>query len=111
MKIVIRIDEEATDKFSPSAGNIFEVDLTSISVLGISMYSKYYLPNGLRIILDIDGKPFGLERSMNLKGEMRYCKQIEASKYKCGIKFIKTADEYKNKIAEFVTANEKKRKL
>ena len=102
MKITVRIEEETAGKFSPSGGNIFECDLVSISILGVSIYSKYYLPEGLHIELDIDGKPFDLERSMKIKGEIRYCKQVEVSKYKCGIKFIKILNEDKEKIAEFI---------
>jgi len=88
--------------FSLSIGNIFEVNLISISILGVSMYSKYYLPKGLQVALEIDGKPFGLEGTMNLKGEIRYCKQVSYSKYNCGVKFLNISNKYKKRIADFV---------
>ncbi|MBI4974568.1 MAG: hypothetical protein HZC19_01975 [Candidatus Omnitrophica bacterium] len=102
LKIISRIDEEMERKFSLSIGNKFETDLTSIGILGISMYSKYYLPKGLQIGLEIDGKPFGLEELMNLKGELCYCRQVSHSKYNCGVKFMNIPNRYKKIIADLV---------
>lgn len=102
LKILSRIDKEMEGKFSLSIGNVFEINLISISILGISIYSKYYLPKGLQVELEIDGKPFGLKESMNIKGEVRYCKQVKLSKYNCGIKFINIQNKYKERIAGFV---------
>lgn len=106
LKIATRIDKEMAKNFSLSIGGLFDIDLVSISILGVSGFSKYYLPKGLQVELEMDGKPFGLEGMMNLKGEVRYCKQTSFSKYNCGIKFINLPNKIKKKISEFV---EKKR--
>lgn len=76
---------------------------TDISSLGVGIFSDYYLPVNLRLILEIDGKPFGLDNVMTIQGEVRYCMQVQDVLFKCGIRFINTAPKVKDKINEYVS--------
>lgn len=109
LKLISRIDEEIEQRFSLSRGNTFEVDTVDISALGIGILSKYFLPKGLRIEVDIDGQAFGLDGLMKIKGEVRFCQYIKASVYRCGVKFINISDEYREKIADFISNYERRK--
>ena len=103
---LVKINKEAEQKFSLSTCNQFEVKLTSISTAGVSLFSEYLLPKGLRVDLEINGRPFGLGDSLIVKGEVRYCKQVNPSKYKCGVKFIQLCDYYRDEISKFVSSSQ-----
>ena len=109
LKVTSKIDEESGQKFSLAGSKTFEADTIDISILGMAILTKYYLPKGLRIELEIDGKPFGLKKSMKIKGEIRYCIYFSASLYRCGVKFINILSEYKNKIAKFIDIYERRK--
>ncbi len=106
-KVPLRIDEEEGHKFALSIGNVFEVEITSISVLGVSMFSAYFLPKGLQVVFEMNGKPFGLNSPIDIKGEIRYCRQTEGSRCKCGVKFLGLEARLKGKIANFISAKKK----
>lgn len=107
--VISRIDDKNGQKFSLSKGNIFEVKVVDISVSGVGIVSKYFLPKGLSIELEIDGKPFGLDEAMKIKGEIRYCNYIKACGYRCGVKFINILGNYAAKIAELIATYERRK--
>ena len=108
LKIASRIDNQGDQKFSISQGDIFEVEVVDISVSGIGVFSKYFLPKGLIIDIDIDGKVFGSDKVMKMKGELRYCRSVKISRYRCGIRFVDPPAEYIKIIAEFISKNERR---
>ena len=107
-KILSRIDRESQTKFSLVKGDNFEVDILDISVGGIGVFSKYFLPRGLRLELQLEGKHFGLGEPIKIKGEVRYCNYAKASGYRCGVKFIDLPTEYKKKIANFIATYDRR---
>jgi c-di-GMP-binding flagellar brake protein YcgR len=108
LKIISRIDEETGQKFSLAKGNVFEVQIVDISILGIGIISKYFLPKGLHIGLEIDGKCFDLENPFRIKGEVRYCSYVKAIGYRCGVKFINISSQYMDKIKNFIATYERR---
>lgn len=108
LKIASSLDAEAGQKFSLAKGNIFEVEGIDISLGGLGVNSNYFLPKGLRIILEIKGELFGLKAPLKIKGEVCYCKFIKGSQYRCGIKFVDLPQEYKDKISNFVATFERR---
>lgn len=108
LKIASHIDDQGGQKFTISQGDTFDVDVVDISVSGIGVFSKYFLPKGLIIELSIDAKPFGSSGIMKIKGELRYCRSVKISKYRCGIKFINPAAEYVKLIGDFIAKNERR---
>ena len=72
------------------------------------MVSKYFLPRGLIIELDIDGKPFGLDRNIKTKGEVRYCRIMKSFENRCGVKFLGLPEADRKSIAEFVATFERR---
>jgi len=109
LKLISRVDEEIKQGFSLAKGNAFEVDAVDISMLGMGLVSKYFLPKGLRVELEIDGKLFNLDNPMKIKGEIRYCRYVKPSTYRCGVKFINIPDECKEKITQFITNYERRK--
>ena len=109
LKVTSKIDEASKQKFSLSTGKTFEVDAKDISILGVGVYSKFFLPRQLLLELQISGKPFGLGKNMVIKGEVRYCKYTKPSAYRCGIKFLHLSGEYKDKITNFIATYERKK--
>lgn len=109
LKVTSSINKELGQKFSLSADKAFEVDAVDISSLGMGIVAKFFLPQKLVINLEIDGKPFRLDKPMHLKGEVRYCRYIEASTYRCGVKFIDIPKEYQEKISKFIKKYERRK--
>jgi c-di-GMP-binding flagellar brake protein YcgR len=107
-KVITKVAEEAKQKFKLAAGKEFEIQAVDINKGGIGFNSKFFLPQGLIIELDIEGKPFGLGENMKLKGEVRYCKFSRASGYKCGVKFMDLPENYQKAVADFISAYEKR---
>ena len=108
LKVISEIDEALKQKFSLASGKSFEVEASDISTSGIGIYSKYFLPAKLLIQMQIDGKPFGSDESMEAKGEVRYCKYVGSSGYKCGVKFTDLSSASKDKIKKFVASSDKR---
>ncbi len=109
LDVTLGIDKAAKQKFALAVDKTFKVETDDISVLGIGIFSKHFLPKGLRIDLQIDGKPFGLKKIMNIKGEIRYSVYIKTSVYRCGIQFSNLDPEYSEKIAKFITRYERRK--
>lgn len=109
LKIIVQIDEETQQKFHLAKGNTFGVDILDISIGGIGVFSKYFLPKGLLLEVQIEGKPFGLDEPMKIKSRVCYCNYIKSSRYRCGIMFIDIPDDYKNNIAVFIRTYERRK--
>jgi c-di-GMP-binding flagellar brake protein YcgR len=108
LKVVCHIDESQKNKFMLASGKSFEVRVLDISELGLGMVSKYFLPRGLILELDIDGKPFGLDINIKTKGEMRYCRITKSFENRCGVKFLGMSDADRKSIAKFVATFERR---
>lgn len=108
LKVVCRIHENFRQKFGLTCGDVFELIAVDISEVGIGVISKYFLPKGLILELEIGGISFGIEKIMKIKGEIRYCIYKKNSGYKCGIKFLDILDEYRNNIAKLVSTYERR---
>jgi len=109
LKVILKIEKDAEQQVDLVDGNLFEVGIFDVSATGIGVISKHFLPKGLIVDLEMDGKLFGLNEAIKLKGEVRYCNFVQTALYKCGIKFIDTPESYTNAIANFVSANDRRK--
>ncbi len=108
VKVFLHIDQDSPQKFCLSKSCDFEVDIMDISIGGIGVFSKYFLPQGLHIEVEIEGKPFGLGEPMKIKGEVRHCTYVKAAKYRCGIMFTNITEKYQKCIADFIAVYERR---
>lgn len=108
-KVISKIDDEIKQKFSLSIGKSFEAAALDISALGVGIVSGYFFPQGLTIEMEIDGKPFGLDRPITVKGEIRYSKYLKPSEYRTGVKFLDLSPDDAKAIADFIAAFEKRK--
>lgn len=109
IKVVLSIDEKSKEVFSLAQGKPVEATTIDISSLGMGVVTKYYLPKGLIMDLEIEGKSFGSKKSIKVKGEIRYCMYTGISGYRAGIKFINILGEDQDKISKFVEIYERRR--
>lgn len=109
LKIKSKIPEKYRQKFALTTGASFEVDAVDISMLGIGIFSKYFLPKGLILELEINGEPFELKEEMILTAEVRHCAFIKGQGYRCGVQFLDLSEKYKKVIAEFIATYERRR--
>jgi len=105
-----RIDAKKDQQVILAEGNRFSAVACNISVLGIAIRVKYFLPKGLVLDLEIDGIYFGLEGPMKIKAEVRHCDYVKYRTYECGLKFLDITAQYKKAIENFVSARGKKKK-
>lgn len=103
LRVVSKINRDANQSFELADGNFFKARAFNIGAQGIGIITKYFLPKGLVVDLEIAGPLFGFKECLTLKGEVRYCNNIynERNKYKCGISFIGISDECKEAILQF----------
>jgi len=109
LKIISKVNKEHKQKFSLISGEHFEVKALDISILGVGVLAKYFLPPGLILELEIAGQPFGLEEIIAVKGEIRYCVYMKGCGYKCGVKFLDLKNSYKEAIAQFIATYERRK--
>lgn len=109
LRVISTIDESMKDSVSLANGNRFEARAYDISVGGMGLFTKYFLPKGLLLELEIEGAPFGLKERIVAKGEVTHCKNFQVHKYKCGIRFTEMADKYIKTISQFVSSYEKRK--
>lgn len=109
LKVISKIYKDLDQKFALAKGSSFKGDTFNISVLGMGISLKYFLPKGLVVELEIQGESFGLTGTMKLWGEVRYCKYMykQGKLYKCGIKFLGIPKEYEQAIVKFSSTYEK----
>ena len=110
IKISSEISKSDDQNITLADGNQFEANAFDISVVGIGMITKFFLPKGLLIEIDIDGAPFDLAENVKIKCEVRHCASIKNRRYKCGIKFLDLSAEYKKAILQLISKYESKSK-
>lgn len=109
LKVISRIDEDAQQKFGLVCGEIFEVNVVDITESGVGILSKFFLPKGLIVKLEIEGAVFNLKEIMKIKGEIRYCNYIKDLGYRCGVKFLNVPDIYREAISRFISSYERRK--
>jgi c-di-GMP-binding flagellar brake protein YcgR len=85
--VVASIDRKTSQAFSLFEGNRFRINVVDLSTGGAGAASRYFLPTGLWVILAFPGKVFGSGKFTRVSAQVRYCKYIKHSSYKCGLKF------------------------
>jgi len=109
LDIFWKIDKNLGQLFSLKSGDRCRTKAFDISIGGMGIISKYFLPSGLRIKLAFSGDKLGLDKFfIRTRGEIRYCNYLKHSNYKCGIKFIDSPLLYSKKFNEFKAAFEKR---
>ena len=103
MRAVLFVDKNP-DQIIPLAGiKYLKGRLTDISEGGVGVViKKYYLPPGTNVHVLITGSPFKVKKAIELKGEIRYCRNIKYIQYQCGIKTLKISDEHRKAIKDYV---------
>jgi len=110
LDIAWKIDKQLGQLFSLATGDKCRTKAFDISIGGMGIISKYFLPSGLRIKLAFSGNKLGLDKFfVKTRGEIRYCNYVRHSNYKCGIKFIEAPLLYSKKFNEFKAAFEKRK--
>lgn len=109
LKIKSNIPEEYRQKFALTIGSSFEVDAVDISVLGVGIFSKYFLPKGLILELEISGDSLEMKENMIVKAEVRHCAFLKGKGYRCGVQFLNLPSHYKKAIADFITTYERRK--
>ena len=110
LKVICHIDESQDASFKLSEGNQFEAQALDISEGGVKLLSKYLIPRGIILDLDIDGKVFGLDRNIKTKGEVRFCESVKGlwKSNRIGVKFLDISDVDREALAKFVAAYERR---
>jgi len=109
IEIIVRIPEGGKQKFTLAEGDSFKAGVLDISVLGIAIFSKYFLPRGLMLELEMPGAIFTINEDIKIRGEVRYSIYVRPSVYRCGIKFLDIPEKYTEAIARFVSLNERRK--
>ena len=108
LKIILKIEDDDKQKIALVGGNKLEAGVFDISISGIGLGIKHFIPKGLIVSMEIDGAPFGLDEVVNVKGEICYCNYEQAALYKCGIRFVDIPEKYLSAIANFVSTHERR---
>lgn len=82
--------------------------IADVSVLGLGVISPIFFPKGAILKIQMDGAAFNIDKPINIRGEVRYCKPERGKKYKLGIKFVEIEDKVVEKIKEYVIKNERR---
>jgi len=109
LEVIWKIDKKINPSFSLVEKSVCRDKAFNISAGGMGIIAKHYLPIGLRIKLVFSAKILGLNKIIGLKAEVRYCKFIKRSHYKCGIKFIDVPAAYSSKLMDFIAIFEKRK--
>lgn len=109
LKVISRLDESVFQKFSLTQGKSFEARVVDISILGVGIVSRFFLPRGLILLLEIEGGFLGLKEPIKVKGEVRYCVYMKSFLYRCGLKFIELDTSVEKKLREFIRKNERRK--
>lgn len=109
LKALLEIEDDEGQQIALVGGNKLEAKIFDISVSGIGLGIKYFVPKGLMVSVKIDGTLLGLDKAMHVKGEICYCNYVQASLYKCGVRFIDIPKRYVTAIINFVSKHEKRK--
>lgn len=108
LKILLEIKDDEEQRIALVGGNKLEADVFDISVSGIGLGIRHFIPKGLMVSMEIDGTPFEINEVMRVKGEICYCNYVQASLYKCGIRFIEMPEQYVTAVIDFVSKYERR---
>jgi PilZ domain-containing protein len=109
LKVFVTIEDDEEQQVALVGGNKIEADVFDISVSGICLGIKHFIPKRLMVSVEIDGTPFGLDDVVKVKGEICYCNYMQSSLYKCGIRFIDMPEILLKAISNLVSMNERRR--
>ncbi|MBU0709561.1 MAG: PilZ domain-containing protein [Candidatus Omnitrophica bacterium] len=104
-----KIPSEHKQKFALISGMNFDAQIVDISILGIGMFSKYFLPKGLILELNMEGQYFGISEDITVKAEVRHCTFIKGRGYRSGMQFLNLSDKDKKVITEFINTHERRK--
>lgn len=110
IKVISKIDKKSKEEILLTSGDRFEGNAYDINIHGIGIFTKYFLPQGLILKLEILGMPFGLNAPIKVRGEVRHCNYVAKAKYKCGIKFLDLPAKQEEAIAKFISTFERRKK-
>ena len=99
----INIDHPDEQGFNIAKKDI-ETKIVDISILGIGMLSKYFIPRGVIIKFDIKIKDEILES----KGEVKSAVPAGTASTRLGVQFVDMSSEYRNKITDFIKEYERR---
>ncbi len=105
IKVVSGFDTSTKQSISLIEGNRLHTTAYDIALNGVGIYVTNFLPNGLILDLDIDGKSFGLAGPIKTKGEICHCNFIRRRRYKCGVKFSDISAGDREAIARFISSH------
>jgi len=103
LKVDLNIDESFKDQITLVGGNNMETETCDINLGGLCLILKYFLPRGLIVNLSIDGTPFGLDRKIDVKAEIRHSKYVKVHTYKTGVRFLDLSEEDRKYIDDFIS--------
>jgi len=110
LSVISSIDKDKEQHINLVKGDCFEGKACDISAAGVGVHVKYFLPKGLVIKMELEGKPFGLNKKIKVKGAVRHCVYIKIHTYKCGIEFLDLPADCKKAITQFILTYEKRKK-
>jgi c-di-GMP-binding flagellar brake protein YcgR len=109
LKIICKIEPKYQQKFGLACGDSFEAKALDISVLGVGLLCKYFLPKGLVLEVDIDFAPFGQNEIIKIRGEIRHAQYLKNLGYRIGIKFLDISYINKKSIDKYVFSRERRK--
>ena len=109
VKIVSHVDSDLDQKYDLVAGNAFDVKAVNISTSGVGIVSPHYMPAGLVIDLEFDGKILDFPGAFAVRGSIKYCKSTKNSRYKCGVKFQELSKVFMKALNSFISEHDKRR--
>ncbi len=105
----IKLDASATLIINgPTKGQVSlpqegrEAAIVDISITGLGVISTMPFSQGAMLRIQMDGAKFNMDKPINIRGEVRYCKPQREKEYRLGIKFVEVEDRDLNKIKEYI---------
>ena len=110
LKVICRIADCNEVTFALADTKSFEINALDISEGGLGVETKHFLPTGLILELDIDGRYLELSGNIKTKAEVRNCYSIKGARrgYRGGFKFLDISDADRKSIAQYVALHERR---
>ncbi len=104
-----KVIEKEGQFFSLAQGNSCRIKAVDVSILGLGVMCKFFLPRDLELNLDVNSRKGELERNIKVKGIIKHCRYIREFGYKCGIEFVSLSAADKEFIQDSFKDTEEKR--